>query len=110
MKKFKHTYKQGLGIFLFILFCIPMFVGLFHSLSEHNHEICFSKIEKHVHEKDIDCSLDVIKNSNSLLSESTYETFKILFYKGIVEKKNNFLTSHQQLYFSLRAPPYSTLT
>ena len=36
---------------------IPSIIQLTHALENHKHTICISKEVKHIHEKDLDCSL-----------------------------------------------------
>lgn len=87
---------------------IPLVAGTLHALGDHKHEICFSKNEHHFHQKDYDCPFYSIKNNNPLLTYTSYDLTKESHHsesKGIVKY---FLTSHQQLSFSLRGPPQTT--
>lgn len=76
-----------------------------HAFSDHKHEVCVSKVETHVHEKDTDCELHLIRISSSILTLETFDneivipnyTHKFITY--------NFLKNHYQLPFSLRGPP-----
>lgn len=84
---------------------LPLFVGSLHALSDHKHDICFSKSESHFHQKDLDCTLHLLKNTNSLLIENSFSLQKEYTKIILKERKKNFLKSHQHLSFSLRAPP-----
>jgi len=71
----------------------------------HEHAVCNSKIVKHIHEKDVDCELHLLKQSNSFLAENNFE----ILIDTIITKNNsisyNYLKNHSQLSFSLRGPP-----
>lgn len=73
----------------------------------HKHTVCSSKIEKHVHQKDNNCNLHLIKQSQVYLDTNYEETpvkpenfnnFNFQYY---------FLKYHSQLSFLLRGPPLS---
>ncbi|WP_339881738.1 hypothetical protein [Polaribacter vadi] len=73
----------------------------------HEHAICNSKTVKHIHEKDVDCELHLLKQSTSFLAENNFE----ILINTIITKNNsiayNYLKNHTQLSFSLRGPPQS---
>lgn len=71
----------------------------------HEHTVCSSTIENHLHEKELDCDLHLIKQNDFSSSISTFQIF---------EKNNTylantshyyFLKNHYKLSFSLRGPP-----
>lgn len=76
-----------------------------HAFSNHEHAICSSKVESHLHQKNLDCDLHLIKLQNGFLPEK--------INKANIEKNPdltpiltyNFLKNHHQLSFSLRGPP-----
>lgn len=89
---------------------MPIITLFIHSLDNHKHEICNSKETTHYHHKDIDCTLHLIKLANSNLTDYEYQFSSKEKFTTSIDLKNNFLPSHQQLSFSLRAPPlYVTL-
>lgn len=94
---------------LLAVFLLPLTVLAFHSLTNHKHEICFSKTEQHIHDKDLDCTLHLYKQNHSFLSElNAFVTFKTKA-NAVIKLKNSFLKNHQQLSFSLRGPPSTVL-
>lgn len=74
----------------------------------HEHTVCSSKIENHVHEKDLDCSLHLLKQSDVSLANYSFKIIQITINKDINSLKYNYLKNHQQLSFSLRGPPLTT--
>tara|TARA_R110002033_G_scaffold166380_1_gene205039 strand:- start:941 stop:1171 length:231 start_codon:yes stop_codon:yes gene_type:complete len=74
----------------------------------HEHAVCNSKTVKHIHEKDVDCELHLLKQSNSFLAENNFE----ILINTIITKNNSiyytYLKNHSQLSFSLRGPPQSS--
>lgn len=71
----------------------------------HEHAVCNSKIEQHLHEKDVDCNLHLFKESTSFLADIDFE----ILTNTIITKNNSisytFLKNYSQLSFSLRGPP-----
>ena len=76
-----------------------------HAFSDHKHDVCTSKVENHVHEKEADCKLDITKLNDSLLA---YQDYKNKVTSTITNNHGNdytFLKQYLNLSFSLRAPP-----
>ena len=90
---------------LLVVFFLPITVLAFHSITNHKHEICSSKTEQHIHDKDLDCTLHLYKQSNSFLVSYEYQFFNKVDVLSAKTLKNNFLKNHQQLSFLLRGPP-----
>ncbi|WP_405605171.1 hypothetical protein [Polaribacter sp. Asnod1-A03] len=88
-----------------VIFLLPLFVLSAHAFSNHEHRVCISKVENHIHKKDIDCQLDLYKTNNSLLIENTFNLkLKTPIY-SYHRPQYNFLKNHYHLSFSLRGPP-----
>ena len=85
---------------------LPVFILSAHAFSNHEHGVCTSKVEKHLHEKDVDCQLHVYKTSNSFLVENNFNFHLNTTISKEVCLQYNFLKNHYQLSFSLRGPPY----
>ena len=91
-----------------VTFLLPIFLLSIHAFSNHKHGVCISKVENHLHEKDIDCKLHLIKLNDSFLTKNNFNIklpTTISTYSGL---EYNFLKSHYQLSFSLRGPPQKT--
>jgi hypothetical protein len=80
-------------------------INSIHDFLNHEHLVCNSKIEKHVHEKDIDCKLHLLKKNDSFLTSITTEKKLIEFHSSITFTKYHYLKNHYQLSFSQRGPP-----
>lgn len=92
-----------------IFFLSPIIILSLHSFSNHEHAICISEVETHVHEKDSDCNLHLSKLPNTFLEKQDFHQ-RIL--ASISEKtilQYNFLKNHHSLTFSLRGPPASVI-
>jgi len=46
---------------------MPVFVLSAHAFSNHKHTVCTSKVEKHLHKKNIDCKLNIHRINHVLL-------------------------------------------
>lgn len=86
---------------------MPIAILGLHSLTNHKHQICISKDQNHVHEKDLDCSLHLFKQSNTYIESFDYQLFENNEISKTDTEKYSFLINHQQLSFSLRGPPHS---
>lgn len=97
--------KRHIASFLLLVFLVPVAINSVHDFLDHEHTVCSSKIESHIHDKDVDCTLHLLKQSNSFLSLESFE-FPI---KDIYQKNSttnyHYLKNHYQLSFSLRGPP-----
>jgi len=84
---------------------MPLIVMALHAFSNHEHGICISKVETHIHEKDTDCSLHLIKESTPYLTQNTFK--EIITSNGNTKALTTYSYSknHYKLSFSLRAPP-----
>ena len=98
-------YSIILSKLLLVIFFLPIITLFIHSFSNHKHEICNSKETTHFHHKDIECTLHLIKLANSNLTDYEYQFLSKENFTTSIDIKNNFLPSHKQLSFSLRAPP-----
>jgi hypothetical protein len=76
-----------------------------HVFSGHEHSVCHSKVEKHIHKKELDCTLNLIKQSHSYLESNTYNSKLTTTISNNCSLQYNFLQAHYQLSFSLRGPP-----
>ncbi|PWG04776.1 hypothetical protein DIS07_09890 [Polaribacter aquimarinus] len=88
-----------------IVFLIPIGIDTLHHFLNHEHSVCNSKIEKHIHEKDIDCKLHLLKQSDSFLALNIIDSNVIEINSSVIFTNYNYLKNHYQLPFSLRGPP-----
>lgn len=89
---------------MLLVFLSPAVIQTVHLFENHSHTICISKTDQHIHEKSLNCELDVIKKADGFLFE---QTKNIIVIDGLfsITETYNFLLPHQQLPFSLRGPP-----
>lgn len=106
----KQNIHKLISSILLVVFFIPITILAFHSLTDHHHQICFSKTQQHIHDKDVDCTLHLLKQGNSNLESIDYQIFESIQITSIDNLQHSFLKNHQQLSFSLRGPPLSVLT
>jgi len=87
-----------------VIFLLPMAIDSVHDFLNHEHTICNSKIETHIHEKNLDCKLHLIKQSDSFLTTTHYNIItNIIISSNALQY--SFLKNHYQLSFNLRGPP-----
>jgi hypothetical protein len=82
-----------------------MATKIMHDFMNHDHGVCVSKVESHIHEKELNCDLHLIKQNNLFLVSEDYQ---ILHQKNDFQEINSeyhFLKNHYKLSFSLRGPP-----
>ena len=94
-----------LSLFFTASFLAQFFVQLHHAFGDHNHRVCHSIEVKHIHKKDLDCSVHLFKQN---LAYHTFQEYQFIEVNEIHSNdilKKNFLKNHQQLSFSLRGPP-----
>jgi hypothetical protein len=89
-----------------VIFLLPIAINAAHDILNHEHTVCSSKIEQHIHEKDIDCKLHLIKQSTSFLSLNDYKILTNTIILNNDSLQYSFLKNHFQLSFSLRGPPF----
>lgn len=105
----KHILFRSFTIVIVTALLAPSAVKLGHAFEDHKHEICVDNSSEHFHTLDLECEFYKFKVSNSLLiPDFQYKTPIVNFY-STVENYGlyNFKYNHQQLYFSLRAPPHT---
>jgi len=88
-----------------MIFLSPIAINSLHDLMNHEHNYCNSKIEKHIHEKEVDCKLHLFKNKDSFLVSDLTKSKITEIISSAVFVKYNFLKNHYQLSFSSRGPP-----
>ena len=96
---------NAISTLLLVVFFLPITVLAFHSFTNHKHEICFSKTEQHIHDKELDCTLHLYKQSYSFLATYDFQFFTKVDVIEAKMLKTHFLKTHQQLSFLLRGPP-----
>ena len=88
-----------------VIFLLPIFLLTIHAFSCHEHRISDSKVENHVHEKKVDCKIDITKLNDSFLALDNYKNTAT---KALTDNHSNdytFLKHYLNLPFSLRGPP-----
>ncbi|MBT8287765.1 MAG: hypothetical protein HKN00_09480 [Flavobacteriaceae bacterium] len=91
---------------LILALSMPTVVKLAHGLNDHQHELCTSPINEHLHEQEWDCEFQKFKlgsqlivqfHSSELYTDAVFETV-VPFYC------RNFWQPHRDLNFQ-RGPP-----
>jgi hypothetical protein len=102
--------KHIVSTFLLLVFIIPTITLFLHSFSSHEHLICQSKIESHIHQKEAKCELHLLNQGPFYFDNFPIKKFYDTQITSAKSLKNNFLKNHQQLSFSLRGPPSEVQT
>ncbi len=84
---------------------LPVVINVVHDFLNHEHIICSSKTEKHLHEKDIKCDLNLIKQTSFVLATNYYKIKPNTIIFNNDSLQYSFLKNHYKLSFSLRGPP-----
>jgi len=100
--------KRLLAFLFLVLFLSPGAIQTIHAFKNHPHEVCISKIDQHIHKKEIDCSdFHSVSPTFSLYfsidTKQTPTTLHTSFYIGNSQttKKVNYTKK------SPRGPPIS---
>ena len=92
-----------------IFFISPIILVSLHAFSNHDHGVCFSKVETHLHEKEVDCDLHLLKQNNTFFEKQDFKQRALVFITEKEVSKYIFLKNHYSLTFSLRGPPSSLI-
>lgn len=90
---------------MLVIFLLPIFTLTIHAFSDHDHGVCTSKVENHLHEKEVDCKLDITKLNDSLLAADIYKNNVTTTITDNHSNNYTFLKQDLNLSFSLRGPP-----
>ena len=110
-KPLKNIVFRGITILVVLVLLAPSLVKLGHAFEDHEHEVCVDNSIAHFHTLDLECEFYKFNISNPLiLPDFQYEIpITEYFFATNTYELYNFDYNHQQLYFSLRAPPFKTV-
>ena len=111
MQRFKeHIFLKVISVILVASLITPAAVKIWHIFASHEHIICISYQTEHYHELDVDCDFNKFNTVKKYLANNTYQDNGFSDYGNKEIFSNYFLIKdHQQLSFSLRAPPYALI-
>jgi hypothetical protein len=105
----KYLLVKTFSAILIFALLLPFAVKLQHIFEDHEHSVCSSKIESHIHQLNDDCDfLNYNINSFNYSNNFVYEVVEIPTF---LEKNHTynvaFIASHKATFF-LRGPPRLT--
>jgi len=101
-----HITGKFTAIILAMMMLLPTTVKIFHAFENYKHEVCTSKGTKHIHQIDHDCLFYKFHLNNPLIfSTFSFDLLNSDKAISIIDGLYDFKYNHQQLSFSLRAPP-----
>ena len=97
---------QTLSAFLIYALLLPFAIKLDHVFENHNHAVCNSKVESHIHESELDCDFyDYQINQLSYVPNNAFEdSLREIFVKKNFTDSSAF-SFQQEAAFFLRGPP-----
>ncbi len=100
--------KHSILLLAFLLL-LPTSIQLAHAFEQHEHVICSSDAESHIHQDDVECFLCHLQGETFAIvpNETSYFAEKQIKFNN--NRNYQFLFNHQQLSFSLRGPPIFNL-
>lgn len=106
-KTLKNILFRSVTILVVMVLLAPSIVKLGHAFEDHKHEVCIDNSSSHLHTLDLECEFYKFNISNPLLLSKFQYEIPLIDYFSITNTFGlyNFDYNHQQLYFSLRAPP-----
>lgn len=102
----EHIIFKILALILVFTLILPSAVKFTHAFNHYKHVTCLGKTTTHLHKLDLDCKFyDFKLTHNYILSTFSFIVFvpKPLYVK--LASQYVFLSTYQQLHFSLRGPP-----
>ena len=84
---------------------IPTIVLFLHSFCNHDHHICQSKLQSHIHQKEAKCELHLLNHSPFYFDNFPINKVYFTEITSVESLTDNSLINHQQLPFSLIGPP-----
>jgi hypothetical protein len=105
----KNLLQKSISIALLFALLLPFAVKLEHIFEDHEHSVCNSKIENHIHQLNDDCDfLNYNINSFNYSNNFVYEVVEIpTFLEKNYIYNVAFIASHKATFF-LRGPPSLT--
>ena len=101
-----HKIISGIALVLCFSLLVPSAIKFLHIFENHQHEVCSGEHTTHFHSIDQDCEFYKFKINNPFtffnenFTHSTEEVSQKKYFFWY-----SFTSTHQPLYFSLRAPP-----
>lgn len=90
---------------------LPATIQLVHVFEQHEHIVCTSDIEQHIHERDLECALCHLQAETlSITFESETEVIPPQFYKAFTQEVTQQYVEVLIHKKSSRAPPYFTIS
>jgi len=102
----EHIIFKILAYTLAFTLILPSAVKFTHVFNHYQHVTCFGKTTTHLHKLDLDCKFyDFKLTQNYILNDFNFNVF--VPKPSHLESKSQyvFLSTYQQLHFSLRGPP-----
>ena len=104
---YKSILHRIISIWTVVILLFPIGLQLIHALENHEHIVCSSKTDHHIHNQTLDCSVNHVQLDNSTL-------FHTLNFEVIAPSISNKLPLYYlsknyntQLYYtSTRGPPF----
>ena len=85
---------------------LPSVMKLSHAIHEHQNQKCSKDIAVHFHNAEFDCEFQKFKLSKQFYTDLDHFDFFIpTEIREDVSASYTFLSTYQQLHFSLRGPP-----
>ena len=101
-----HIIFKTLTIVLVISLITPTLVKFTHVFENHEHEVCISKEQTHLHTLDLDCEFYKFKVNNTFTFKiASLSLLPIVNNHKVFSSQYQFISEYQRLSFALRGPP-----
>lgn len=102
----EHTFFKILSFTLALVILLPSALKVSHAFNHYKHEVCFGEKTTHLHKIDLDCKFYDFKiTKNCILNEFNFSASEPTTTPLKIVSQYIFLSSYQNLHFSLRGPP-----
>ena len=110
MQKVQGDFRLSMASMILVLcMLMPAFLNLAHAIHGHNGQTCASDIALHLHETEFDCEFQKYKLTKQFYTDlQNFDLFVLAVIRENTSVSYSFLSSYQQLHFSLRGPPSVT--
>lgn len=102
----EHIIFKILSFTLALVLLLPSAIKLSHAFNHYRHEVCLGEKTTHLHKTDLNCKFyDFKLTKNYILSEFNFNTSEAKTPSFKIVSQYFFLSTYQNLHFSLRGPP-----
>lgn len=104
---YKSILHKIISIWTVLILLFPVGLQFVHALEDHEHIVCSSKIDQHIHNQNIDCSFSHVQlDNNTLFYTLNYEVTAIIISNELPLYYSSKKHNTHLYYTSTSDPPF----